>query len=83
MMIKPTDDCQVMLEVPYGPMESMDRYLSEVMDWCMEQGIATYVIGAWEETDYGANDVLASRKYMSMWSIVNPEHRALFLLKWS
>ena len=72
MRIELTDDAQVRLEVPVGV--DQEEYLFKVMNWCIENGISTYVIGVWEERE--------PRRWVSAWCILNPAHRTFFSLKW-
>lgn len=74
--IHPSDPTQVRVEVPHGL--DCNTYLSSIMDWCIQNGINTYVIASWPEYD----DEHDTFHDVSMWALIEPEQRTAFKLRW-
>lgn len=77
-----TDPAYVRIETPgENKQKEHTEFSFTIMDWCMESGIAAYVVGTWFEIDY-ANPVDLGR-WVSTWCIIDGESRDLFRLKWA
>ncbi len=55
-----------------------NKYQSEVLRWCVENGIVAEVYAR------DANDAMAQRLFnVNLWRIKDEAHRTLFILRWT
>ncbi len=55
-----------------------NKYQSEVLRWCVENGIVVEVYAR------DANDAMAQRLFnVNLWRIKDEAHRTLFILRWT